>query len=113
MKVYSTAYRNVVSHMPDIKTLSSDITTKYDNQDYYNVAVDVSSIAKIALPVMTLGDVEDTCYALTSADSCHANDECSWCTAGAVADACHSRANAAALPAGVFNCSGLGSAFLQ
>ena len=113
MKVYSTAYRNVVSHMSDIKTLSSDISTKYDSQDYYNVAVDVSSIAKIALPVMTLGDVEDTCYALTSSASCQANSECSWCEAGAVADACHSKANAAALPAGVFNCSGLGATFLQ
>ena len=113
MKVYSTAYRNVVSNMSDIKTISKDIETKYDAQDYYNTAVDVSSIAKIALPVMTLGDVEDTCYALTSSASCQANSECSWCEAGAVADACHSKANAAALPAGVFNCSGLGATFIQ
>jgi len=53
-------------------------------------------------------DDEDTCNALGDGDSCNANDVCSWCEAGAVADACHSIENAKSLPAAVFKCSKLG-----
>ena len=51
MKVYSTAYKNVVGNMAQIKTLAGQIETKYDAGDYYGVADIASSIAKIALPL--------------------------------------------------------------
>lgn len=55
-----------------------------------------------------LGDDEATCYALSSEGSCNAkSDLCSWCKAGAVADKCHSIANAKTLPAAVFSCSNI------
>ena len=113
MKVYQTAYKNVVGNFDEIKTTANALAKKYDAKDYYGAADMAATIAKIALPVMTLGDVEDTCNALTSDSACEANSECSWCTSGAVSDACHSKENAAALPAAVFACSGLGAEFLQ
>ena len=64
MKVYSTAYKNVVSHMDEIKTEAKQISTDYDAKDYYKVAADVSTIAKLALPVQTLGGVKEDCLAL-------------------------------------------------
>jgi len=53
-------------------------------------------------------DDEDTCNALGDEDSCNGNSVCSWCKAGAVADACHSIENAKFLPPAVFSCSKLG-----
>ena len=51
LKVYQTLYKNIVGNMPTIKQYADDIKTKYDAKDYYGVAVDASSIAKIGLPV--------------------------------------------------------------
>ena len=56
-----------------------------------------------------LTDDEDECNALNNAGSCKANSKCSWCTAGAVADACHSIENAGRLPPAVFDCDPLPS----
>jgi len=60
-----------------------------------------------------LTDDEDECNALNNAGSCKANSKCSWCTAGAVADACHSIENAGRLPPAVFACDPLPSEFEQ
>ena len=49
-----------------------------------------------------LKDDEDTCNALGDEDACNNMGPCSWCKAGAVADACHSIENAKRLPAAVF-----------
>lgn len=57
---------------------------------------------KIEEPVKIVKDDESTCNALTSGASCNGLSQCSWCTAGAVADACHSIENAKRLPAAVF-----------
>jgi len=54
-----------------------------------------------------LKDEEATCGALGDEDDCNANNICSWCKAGAVADACHWIENAKTLPAAVFQCSKL------
>jgi len=35
MKVYSTAYKNVIAHMDEIKTEASKIDTDYTAKDYY------------------------------------------------------------------------------
>ena len=51
LKVYQTLYKNIVGNMPTIKQYANDIKTKYDAKDYYGVAVDASSIAKIGLPI--------------------------------------------------------------
>jgi len=61
------------------------------------------------LKVMSLlKDDEDDCSAFTSDSTCNAlPNKCSWCEAGAVADKCHSIANAMTLPSAVFKCSNL------
>ena len=112
MKVYQTAYKNVVGNFPQIKEIANGMADLYDAHDYFGVADSASTIAKIALPVATFGDDEDTCNALGDGD-CQANTLCSWCTAGAVPSACHSLENAKHLPAAVFICSGVSSEFLQ
>jgi hypothetical protein len=59
MKVYSTAYKNVTGNMSTIKTHVSSLETDFDGKDWYNAAVEASTIAKIALPVAaTYGDVD-------------------------------------------------------
>ena len=113
MKVYQTAYKNVVGNFDQIKTVSKDIETKYDAQDYFGAADDAATIAKIALPVMSLGDVQTDCEQNKTADACNADSLCSWCTSGAVSDACNSVENAKALPSSIFACSNLGAEFLQ
>ena len=113
MKVYQTAYKNVIGNFDQIKTVSKDIETKYDAKDYYGAADDAATIAKIALPVMSLGDVQADCEQNKSADACSADSLCSWCTSGAVSDACNSVENAKKLPAAIFACSNLGAEFLQ
>jgi hypothetical protein len=56
----------------------------------------------------SLNDVQDDCVAHSSADECHADSLCSWCTSGAVKPKCNSVANAKALPASIFACDNLG-----
>lgn len=51
MKVYSTAYKNVVGQMETIKTDVDALSTDYDAGDYFGTANMAASIAKIALPV--------------------------------------------------------------
>jgi hypothetical protein len=51
MKVYSTAYKNVINNMPTIKTDANTMETDFDAQDYYGTADMASTVAKIALPV--------------------------------------------------------------
>lgn len=59
-------------------------------------------------------DDEDDCHAKATATACNAaSDKCSWCTAGAVADACHSIENARSLPSAVFDCSNLGGSMTE
>ena len=113
MKVYQTAYKNVVGNFSQIKEIANGMADLYDAHDYFGVADSASTIAKIALPVATFGDDEDTCGALGDSDSCQANSLCSWCTAGAVPSACHSLENAKHLPAAVFICTGVSAEFLQ
>ena len=61
MKVYSTAYKNVVSHMDDIKKDADALEKDFDKKDYFGTADMASSIARIALPVpKSLGDT--VCY---------------------------------------------------
>jgi len=54
MKVYSTAYKNVVGNMPTIKADVAVLETDYDAKDYFGTAVEASTIAKIALPLVAL-----------------------------------------------------------
>ena len=70
---------------------------------------DLVSHTQAPLLMAQLKDEEATCGALGDADGCNANSLCSWCTAGAVADACHWIENAKTLPAAVFQCSKLGA----
>ena len=114
MKVYQTAYKNVVGNFSEIKKIANGMSDLYDAGDYFGVADSASTIAKIALPVASFDDEdpEVTCNALGDGD-CQANSLCSWCTAGAVPSACHSMDNARRLPAAVFICSGLSAEFLQ
>lgn len=66
MKVYGTAYKNVVGNMPTIKTDVAKLETDYDGQNFYGVGADVSGIAVIALPKPTsLGDVTCGDFSLT------------------------------------------------
>lgn len=51
-------------------------------------------------------DVEEACNVLSEND-CHSNDECSWCSSGAVKSQCHSLENASRLPSSIFLCSEL------
>lgn len=51
--------------------------------------------------------LEDVCIALNTADNCHTNNECSWCTSSAVKSSCHSSLNAKLLPASIFSCDNL------
>lgn len=51
MKVYSTAYKNVVSNMATIKADVKLLENDYDSNDYFGTAVEASTIAKIALPM--------------------------------------------------------------
>lgn len=54
-------------------------------------------------------DDQADCEKYSSETSCNAEPtKCSWCKAGAVADACNSIENAKRLPAAVFQCSNLG-----
>jgi hypothetical protein len=51
MKVYQTAYGNVIHNMDTIKADASTMEADYDKQDYYGTADMAASVAKIALPV--------------------------------------------------------------
>merc|ERR1719266_1424728 len=53
MKVYSTAYKNVVGNMDTIKKDADVMEDDYDAQDYYGTADMAASVAKIALPVQS------------------------------------------------------------
>merc|ERR1712151_1315133 len=66
MKVYSTAYKNIVGNMDHIKEDATKISGDFSSQNFYQAAWDSADIAKTALPVMTLGDgvtPYDTCMA--------------------------------------------------
>ena len=61
MKVYSTAYKNVVNNMSTIKKDASTMEDDFDKKDYYGTADMASSVARIALPVpKSVGAVD--CY---------------------------------------------------
>ena len=53
MKVYSTAYRNVTGNMSTIKTDVAALEADWDKADWYDVAVEASKIALIALPKLS------------------------------------------------------------
>ena len=50
---------------------------------------------------------QETCEALGDADSCDANDQCSWCKSAAVKSACKDLDTAKSLPSAVFQCDKL------
>ena len=56
MKVYSTAYKNVISNMAEIKEDAGKLATYWDAKDFYDTAIEASTIARIALPVVGYGD---------------------------------------------------------
>ena len=51
MKVYSTAYKNIIANMDTLKTDAAALEADYDAQDYYGTADMAASVAKLALPV--------------------------------------------------------------
>lgn len=57
MKVYSTAYKNVVSNMATIKADVKILEHDYDGHDYFGTAVEASTIAKIALPMPSFYEI--------------------------------------------------------
>lgn len=59
MKVYSTAYKDIVGNMAEFKTDYSTLRGDYDSKDWNAVGKDASVIAKLALPVATSGLRED------------------------------------------------------
>ena len=61
MKVYSTAYRNVIGNMPTIKKDADVMETDFDSGDFFGTADMASSVAKIALPVHSVYGAVD-CY---------------------------------------------------
>ena len=61
MKVYSTAYKNVVGNMAAIKADVQTLEGYFDNQDWYNAAKEASVIAKTALPVSSFENVGTSC----------------------------------------------------
>ena len=50
MKVYQTAYKNVIGNMAEIKTDIAALETAYHVPDYYETGKAAFMIAKIALP---------------------------------------------------------------
>ena len=50
--------------MSDIKTDADTLQTKFDAGDFYGAADMASTIARIALPVQTLGGVKEDCLAV-------------------------------------------------
>lgn len=59
------------------------------------------------------GPSESDCNALTDPSSCKGLSGCSWCISGAVSSTCHTTANAAKLPVGVFTCSNSTDSLLE
>ena len=59
MKVYQTAYKNIIGNFDEIKKIANGIADLYDNHDYFGAADSAATIAKIALPVMTFDDTEE------------------------------------------------------
>jgi len=63
MKVYSTAYKNLIGNMPTVKADVATLEDDFDAKDYYGVADIASTLAKIALPVpaasVSLGNTAD------------------------------------------------------
>jgi len=53
MKVYQTAYKNIIGHMSDIKAQVAVLEDAYHKADYYGTGKAAFEIAKIALPVQT------------------------------------------------------------
>lgn len=51
MKVYGTAYKNLVSNMSTLKSDISVLEADWDKSDWYDAAVEASTIAKLALPL--------------------------------------------------------------
>lgn len=51
MKVYGTAYKNVLHDMDTVKADAGKVKDFYDAKDLYNAADMAATIAKIALPL--------------------------------------------------------------
>jgi len=54
MKVYSTAYKNIVGNMPHIKDDASKISADFSSGNFYQAAWDSADIARTALPTPAL-----------------------------------------------------------
>lgn len=54
-KVYAKAYHNAVTNMATVKSDVAMMTADYDKRDYYTTAVAASTLAKMLLPVPSLG----------------------------------------------------------
>ena len=57
MKVYSTAYKNLVHNMSTVTDDVHTMTADYEAGDWYDTAFEASSLAKLALPVPSLADL--------------------------------------------------------
>ena len=69
LKVYSTAYRNLVANISTVTTDVSLLTDDYDAKNYYGTALEAAALAKLALPVPTyekLGDHNCGDFSLTT-----------------------------------------------
>jgi hypothetical protein len=51
MKVYQTAYKNIVGNMSTLKADADKISNEYTSGDFYATADTAAEIAKLALPV--------------------------------------------------------------
>merc|ERR1711982_262947 len=51
MKVYQTAYKNIVGNMSTLKADADKISNEYTSGDFYAPADTAAEIAKLALPV--------------------------------------------------------------
>lgn len=79
-----------------------------DGRHLKEVTTEKKDVDAIFLGQNPLKTDEDVCNALGNENACNVNVKCSWCKAGAVADACHSIDNAKRLPPAVFDCSKIG-----
>jgi len=79
-------------------------------QQHYQKVNYVRGAKSQTRPVLTASlssDADDAaCFSVTERGDCSANALCSWCTAGAVSDACYPASRVGDLPAGVFACGG-------
>ena len=58
LKVYSTAYRNLVGNISTVTADVSLLTDDFDTGNFYGTAMEAAALAKLALPVPSAEDLE-------------------------------------------------------